>query len=269
MLNPFTFLGKCGILFTIILGLFRWKGGLFMAALIPTPHNAAGEGEIAKTVLMPGDPLRAKYIADHYLSDVVCFNEVRGMLGFTGTYRGKRVSVMGGGMGMPSIGIYSYELYHFYGVDNIIRIGSAGGFSDGVKVRDVVVGLSASTNSNYAAQYKLPGTIAPTADFSLVELAVAAARKKNIPVKVGNILSSDTFYSADNTANDAWKAMGVLCVEMEAAALYLNAAYAAKKALCLLTISDHLYTGEALTAQERQNTFSDMMEVALEVATEL
>lgn len=240
-----------------------------MAALIPTPHNAAGEGEIAKTVLMPGDPLRAKYIADHYLSDVVCFNEVRGMLGFTGTYRGKRVSVMGGGMGMPSIGIYSYELYHFYGVDNIIRIGSAGGFSDGVKVRDVVVGLSASTNSNYAAQYKLPGTIAPTADFSLVELAVAAARKKNIPVKVGNILSSDTFYSADNTANDAWKAMGVLCVEMEAAALYLNAAYAAKKALCLLTISDHLYTGEALTAQERQNTFSDMMEVALEVATEL
>ncbi len=237
-----------------------------MANLIPTPHNAAGEGEIAKTVLMPGDPLRAKYIAEHYLTDIVCFNEVRNMLGFTGTYHGKRLSVMGGGMGMPSMGIYSYELYHFYGVENIVRIGSAGGFSDSVRVRDIVVGLSTSTNSNYAAQYKLPGTIAPTADFSLVECAVAAARKKNIPVKVGNILSSDTFYSADNTANDLWKAMGVLCVEMEAAALYLNAAYAKKRALCLLTISDHLYTGEALSAAERQTSFQEMMEIALEVA---
>lgn len=232
----------------------------------PTPHNAAKEGEIAKTVLMPGDPLRAKFIAEHYLTDVTCFNQVRNMLGFTGTYHGKRISVMGGGMGMPSIGIYSYELYHFYGVDSIIRIGSAGGFSDDVKVRDVVVGISASTNSNYAAQYKLPGTIAPTADFSLVERAVAAAREKNIPVKAGNILSSDTFYSADATANDAWKAMGVLCVEMEAAALYLNAAYARKKALCLLTISDHLYTGEALSAEERQNSFHEMMEIALQIA---
>lgn len=237
-----------------------------MSALTPTPHNAAREGEIAKTVLMPGDPLRAEYIANTYLSDVACFNKVRGMLGFTGNYQGKRVSVMGGGMGMPSIGIYSYELYHFYGVESIIRIGSAGGFSDEVKVRDVVVGISASTNSNYAAQYKLPGTIAPTADFSLVERAVAAARAKNIPVKVGNILSSDTFYSADAGANDAWKAMGVLCVEMEAAALYLNAAYAGKKALCLLTISDHLYTGEALPAEERQTSFHEMMEIALEIA---
>lgn len=235
-------------------------------ALTPTPHNAAREGEIAKTVLMPGDPLRAKFIAERYLKEVVCFNQVRNMLGFTGTYKGKRISVMGGGMGMPSIGIYSYELYHFYGVDSIIRIGSAGGFSDDVKVRDVVVGMSASTNSNYAAQYKLPGTIAPTADFSLVERAVAAAREKNIPVKVGNILSSDTFYSADASANDAWKAMGVLCVEMEAAALYLNAAYAGKKALCLLTISDHLYTGEALSAEERQTSFHEMMEIALEIA---
>lgn len=237
-----------------------------MAALTPTPHNGAKEGAIAKTVLMPGDPLRAKYIADHYLSDVTCFNEVRNMLGFTGTYQGKRVSVMGGGMGMPSVGIYSYELYHFYGVESIIRIGSAGGFSDDVKVRDIVVGISASTNSNYAAQYKLPGTIAPTADFSLVERAVAEARKNDIPVKVGNILSSDTFYSADAAANDAWKAMGVLCVEMEAAALYLNAAYAKKKALCLLTISDHLYTGEALSAQERQTSFHEMMEIALKIA---
>lgn len=237
-----------------------------MPVLTPTPHNAAKEGEIAKTVLMPGDPLRAKFIAENYLADVTCFNQVRNMLGFTGTYGGKRISVMGGGMGMPSMGIYSYELYHFYGVDSIIRIGSAGGFSDGVKLRDVVVGISASTNSNYAAQYKLPGTIAPTADFSLAERAVAAAREKNIPVKVGNILSSDTFYSADASANDAWKAMGVLCVEMEAAALYLNAAYAGKRALCLLTISDHLYTGEALSAKERQTSFHEMMEIALEIA---
>lgn len=229
----------------------------------PTPHNAAREGEIASTVLMPGDPLRAKFIAEQYLSEVTCFNQVRNMLGFTGTYNGKRISVMGGGMGMPSMGIYSYELYHFYGVENIIRIGSAGGISDDVKLRDVVVGMSASTNSNYAAQYKLPGTIAPTADFGLVERAVASAREKKIPVKVGNILSSDTFYTADTTANDAWKSMGVLCVEMEAAALYLNAAYAGKKALCLLTISDHLYTGEALSAEERQNSFRDMMEIAL------
>lgn len=229
----------------------------------PTPHNAAREGEIASTVLMPGDPLRAKFIAEQYLSEVTCFNQVRNMLGFTGTYNGKRISVMGGGMGMPSMGIYSYELYHFYGVENIIRIGSAGGISDDVKLRDVVVGMSASTNSNYAAQYKLPGTIAPTADFGLVERAVASAREKKIPVKVGNILSSDTFYTADTTANDAWKSMGVLCVEMEAAALYLNAAYAGKKALCLLTISDHLYTGEALSAEERQNSLRDMMELAL------
>lgn len=229
----------------------------------PTPHNAAREGEIAGTVLMPGDPLRAKFIAEHYLSDVTCFNQVRNMLGFTGTYNGKRISVMGGGMGMPSIGIYSYELYHFYGVENIIRIGSAGGISDAVKLRDVVIAMSASTNSNYAAQYKLPGTIAPTADFGLVARAAAVAEEKKIPVKVGNILSSDTFYTADAAANDAWKSMGVLCVEMEAAALYLNAAYAGKKALCLLTISDHLYTGEALSAQERQTSFRDMMELAL------
>lgn len=234
-----------------------------MSALTPTPHNAAKEGEIAKTVLMPGDPLRAKFIADHYLTDVTCFNQVRNMLGYTGTYQGKRISVMGGGMGMPSIGIYSYELYNFYGVESIIRIGSAGGFSDEVKVRDVVAAMSASTNSNYAAQYKLPGTIAPTADFGLLERAVATAREKNIPIKVGNILSSDVFYTPDAGDNDKWKEMGVLCVEMEAAALYLNAARAGKKALCLLTISDHLYTGEALSAEERQSSFRDMMEIAL------
>ncbi len=229
----------------------------------PTPHNAANRGEIAETVLMPGDPLRAKFIAEQYLDDIVCFNQVRNMLGFTGNYHGRRVSVMGGGMGMPSIGIYSYELYHFYGVENIIRIGSAGGISEQVKVRDLIAGMSASTNSNYAAQYKLPGILAPTADFGLLERAVETARARNLPIHVGNILSSDVFYTEDSADNDAWKSMGVLCVEMEAAALYLNAARAGKKALCLLTISDHLYTGESLSAQERQTSFLDMMEVAL------
>lgn len=167
---------------------------------------------------------------------------------------------------MPSIGIYSYELYHFYDVEQIIRIGSAGGLSDDVRVRDVVLGMAASTNSNYASQYKLPGTIAPTADFGLLERAVEIAREKGVSVKVGNILSSDTFYTDDTLANDAWKRMGVLCVEMEAAALYLNAARAGKKALCMLTISDHIYTGEALSAEERQVSFREMMEIALGLA---
>ena len=233
---------------------------------IPTPHNAAGEGEIAKTVLMPGDPLRAKFIADTYLQDVVCFNKVRNMLGYTGTYKGKRVSVMGGGMGMPSIGIYSYELFHFYEVDSIIRIGSAGGISDNVKLRDVLIGMGASTNSNYAAQYKLPGTFAPIADFDLLRKAVLAAEKLNIKTVVGNVLSSDTFYGDDKDANDLWRKMNVLAVEMEAAALYMNAARAGKKALCILTISDHIYTGEALSAEDRQSTFQDMMKIALEIA---
>ena len=231
-----------------------------------TPHNGAEKGDIAKTVLMPGDPLRAKYIADTYLKDVKCFNTVRNMFGYTGTYEGKEVSVMGGGMGMPSIGIYSFELYHFYDVDQSIRIGSAGGISDKVKVRDLVIGMGASTNSNFASQYKLPGTFAPIADFRLLRKAVEIAEEKNIPVAVGNILSSDTFYTDDETANDQWKKMQILCVEMEAAALYMNAARAGKKALCMLTISDHLYTGEALSAEERQTSFHEMMEVALKLA---
>ena len=231
-----------------------------------TPHNGAEKGDIAKTVLMPGDPLRAKYIADTYLKDVKCFNTVRNMFGYTGTYEGKEVSVMGGGMGMPSIGIYSFELYHFYDVDQIIRISSAGGISDKVKVRDLVIGMGASTNSNFASQYKLPGTFAPIADFGLLRKAVEIAEEKNIPVAVGNILSSDTFYTDDETANDQWKKMQILCVEMEAAALYMNAARAGKKALCMLTISDHLYTGEALSAEERQTSFHEMMEVALKLA---
>lgn len=231
-----------------------------------TAHNAAKQGDIAKTVLMPGDPLRAKYIADTYLEDVVCFNTVRNMFGYTGTYKGKKISVMGGGMGIPSIGIYSYELYAFYGVESIIRIGSAGGFQDDIHVRDIVIGMGACTDSNYAAQYGLPGTFAPIASYELVSKAVKAAEEKNIKTVVGNVLSSDCFYNANKTANDAWKEMGVLCVEMEAAGLYMNAAKLGKKALAILTISDHLYTGEELTAEERQNTFNDMMEIALEMA---
>ena len=231
-----------------------------------TPHNAAQKGDIAKTVLMPGDPLRAKYIAENYLENVKCFNTVRNMFGYTGTYKGKEVSVMGGGMGMPSIGIYSYELFAFYDVESIIRVGSAGGISDDVKLRDLVIGMGASTNSNYAAQYNLPGTIAPIADYGLLRKAVEVAEGRGIHVAVGNVLSSDTFYNADPTFNDRWKEMQILCVEMEAAALYLNAAKLGKKALCLLTISDHIYTGEALSAEDRQNTFHEMMEVALELA---
>lgn len=234
-----------------------------------TPHNAAQKGDIAKVVLMPGDPLRAKFIAETYLTDVKCFNTVRNMLGYTGKYNGKEISVMGGGMGIPSIGIYSYELFNFYDVDCIIRIGSAGGFADDLHVRDLVIGMGASTNSSYADQYNLPGTIAPIADFGVLRKAVEVAEEKGINVRVGNVLSSDVFYNADPTFNDRWKKMGVLCVEMEAAALYLNAIAAGKKALCMLTISDHLYTGEELTAEERQNSFHEMMEVALTVGTEL
>lgn len=235
-------------------------------SLIPTPHNGAKLGDIAKTVLMPGDPLRAKFIAENYLENPVCFNTVRNMFGYTGTYKGKKVSVMGGGMGMPSIGIYSYELFNFYDVDNIIRIGSAGALAGNVKVHDLVIGMGACTNSNYASQYKLPGTFAPIANFSLLRKAVEAAESKNLNVVVGNVLSSDTFYNADETANDLWKSMQVLCVEMEAAALYMNAAKAGKNALCILTISDHIYTGESLSAEDRQTSFRDMMEVALELA---
>ena len=230
-----------------------------------TPHNTAEKGEIAKTVLMPGDPLRAIYIAEKYLENVKCFNTVRNMFGYTGTYHGKEISVMGGGMGMPSIGIYSYELYHFYDVDAIIRIGSAGAFQDDVNLMDVVIGMGACTDSNYASQYDLPGTFAPIADYELLEKAVNIARKQGTSVKVGNILSSDIFYNDDNRVNGKWMKMGVLAVEMEAAALYMNAARAGKKALCMLTISDHLFKGESLSAEERQTGFHKMMEIALEL----
>ena len=234
---------------------------------IPTPHIGCTEqGIIAETVLLPGDPLRAKYIADNFLEDVVQFNTVRNMFGYTGTYKGKKISVMGSGMGIPSIGIYSYELIHFYGVKNLIRIGSCGSLQEDVKIRDVIIGMGACTNSNYASQYNLPGTYAPIASYQLLSKAVKVAAEKEIDVKVGNILSSDIFYDADADSWKKWATMGVMGVEMEAAALYMNAAYAGVNALCILTVSDSLVTHEVTTAEERQNTFTKMMEIALELA---
>lgn len=231
---------------------------------IPTPHNQAKLGEIAPTVIMSGDPLRAKFIAENYLEDAKCFNEVRGMLGYTGYYKGKKVSTMGHGMGMPSIGIYTYELYNFYGVENIIRVGSAGGLRNDVKLRDIVIAMGACTNSNYAQQFGLPGTFAPIASYSLLEKAVQKAREMNLEIKVGNILTSDVFYE-DIPTQKEWVKMGVLAVEMEAAALYMNAARAGKNALCICTISDLPFTGEACTSEERQTTFTQMIELALEI----
>lgn len=231
----------------------------------PTPHISAKPGDFAKTVLMPGDPLRAKFIAETYLENPVLVNNVRGVHGYTGTYKGKKVSVMASGMGMPSIGIYSYELFNFYGVENIIRVGSAGAISPKAKVRSLVIAMSACTNSSYARQFNLPGTAAPTASWALLKAAVDQAEKMGLEYEVGSILSSDTFYD-DSQSTMAWQKMGVLAVEMEAAALYLNAARAGKNALCVCTISDSLVTGEALDAQARQTSFTDMMELALSIA---
>lgn len=233
---------------------------------VPTPHIGAKLGEIAPTMLMPGDPLRAKFIAETWLEDAVCVNTIRNMLAFTGNYRGKRITVMGGGMGMPSVGLYTYELFHFYDVQQIIRIGTAGTLSDRADLRDVVIGVGASTDSNYAAQYGLPGVFAPIADFDLARAAADAGERLGIRTVAGNILSTDVFYSADTSVNEKWCRMGILAVEMEAAALYLNAAYAGKRALCLLTISDAPLRGEALSAEDRQTSFQDMMKLALEIA---
>ncbi len=237
-----------------------------MPNLTPTPHNAATPDMIAKTVLMPGDPLRAKFIAENFLTDAVCVNTVRNMLAYTGDYEGRRVTVMGGGMGMPSVGIYTYELFNFYGVEKIIRIGSAGPLNPRAGLRDVVIGVGASTDSNYAHQYGLPGTFAPIADFDLARAAAEAGERLGIKTVAGNILSSDVFYSDDKESLKKWQKMGILAVEMEAAALYMNAARAGKRALCLLTISDSPDSGEALSAEERQNSFTDMMKLALELA---
>ena len=232
----------------------------------PTPHNAAKAGDIAETVLLPGDPLRAKFVAETFLEGPVLYNSIRGMLGYTGRYKGKRVSVQGTGMGMPSMGIYSYELIHFYGVKNLIRIGTAGGMQPDSKLYDVVIGMGACYDSHYAAQYQLPGTYAPTCSFALLEKAVQAARDKGIPVRVGNIVSSDLFYSA-SPGLDKWAGMGVLACEMEAAALYMNAAYAGVNALCIVTVSDVIGGGgEIATPEERETAFTRMMEIALELA---
>lgn len=232
---------------------------------IPTPHNSANIDDFAKTVLMPGDPLRAKFIAENFLEDPVLVNGVRGINGYTGMYNGKIVSVMASGMGIPSIGIYSYELFNFYNVENIIRIGSAGAISDEVNLRDIVIGQGACTNSNYASQFNLPGTYAPIASYKLLKQAVDFAQDAGVNYKVGNLFSSDTFYDDAASLSD-WRKMGVLAVEMESAALYMNSARAGKNALCICTISDCPFTGESCTAEERQNTFTDMMEIALKIA---
>ncbi len=235
----------------------------------PTPHITAQKGDFAKTVLMPGDPLRAKFIAEKYLENPVLVNSVRGINGFTGTYKGKKVSVMASGMGMPSIGIYSYELFNGYDVDNIIRIGTAGAIVEDLKIRDVIMGMGACTNSNFASQYELPGTYAPIASYKLLRKAVEIAeRMGDVNYRVGNILSSDTFYD-DSMGTTKWGKMGVLAVEMEAAALYMNAARSGKNALAICTISDNIITGEATTAEERQTSFHKMMELALNIAVEM
>ena len=227
----------------------------------PTPHIGAKLGDIAETVIMAGDPLRVKFMAENFLDNPVQFNNVRGMLGFTGSYKGKRVSVMGHGMGMPSIGIYTYELYTFYGVKTIIRVGSAGSIQHDLHVGDLVVAMGACTNSNYASQYELPGTFAPIADFSLVRKAVETCECLGYHYKVGNVFSSDIFYH-ENAHNEKWINMGILAVEMEIAALYMNAARSGNRALGICTISDHILTGEVTTAEERQTTFTHMMDVA-------
>ena len=230
-----------------------------------TPHINAENGAFAKTVLMPGDPLRAKFIAETFLENATLVNNVRGIQGYTGTYKGVPVSVMASGMGIPSIGIYSYELFSFYGVENIIRVGSAGGMQKNVKVRDVIIGMGACTNSNFASQYGLDGTFAPIASYNLLSSCVDKAKELGISYHVGNLISSDTFYS-DKDSCAEWQKMGVLAIEMEAAGLYMTAARLKKNALAICTVSDHLLTGEATSSEERQKTFTDMINLALEVA---
>ena len=231
-----------------------------------TPHIKAEKGDFAKTVIMPGDPLRSQYIAENFLTDAVLINNVRGIQGYTGTYKGERVSVMASGMGMPSMGIYSYELFNFFDVDNIIRVGSAGSMREDIKLRDLVLAMSTSTNSNFMAQYNLPGVYAPTASYELLSKAIKVAQSKEFTYHVGTVLTSDTFYDDDSEANAKWRKLGVMCVEMESAALYMNAARAGKNALSILTISDSLITGEETTSEERQTGFNKMIDAALETA---
>ena len=236
---------------------------------VPTPHISAQKGEFAKTVLMPGDPLRAKVIAETFLEKARLVNNVRGIGGYTGFYQGKEVSVMASGMGMPSMGIYSYELFHFYEVDHIIRIGTAGAIRADLKLRDVVAGMGACTNSSFAKQYQLPGDYAPIASYRMLQTAVDTAKQQGIDLIVGNLYSSDTFYDEREDSLLRWQKMGVLAVEMEAAALYMNAALSGKQALAICTISDCPLTGESSTSEERQSSFTQMMEIALQTAVRL
>jgi len=240
-----------------------------MKKLYPTPHINATPDDFAKTVLMPGDPLRSKFIAENFLEGARLINNVRGIHGYTGKYKGKPVSVMASGMGMPSIGIYSYELYNFFGVENIMRIGSVGAMSERVRVRDIIIGMGASTTSNFAVQYGLEGTFAPIADYTMMKIAIEEAERVGARYAVGNLLSSDIFYNANPEASKKWERLGILGVEMEAAALYMNAAYAGKRALAICTVSDHLLTGESLDSEARQNSFTEMMEIALNCAIRL
>ena len=234
-----------------------------------TAHINANPEDFASTVLMPGDPLRAKMIAEKYLENAVLVNNIRGVQGYTGTYKGKRVSVMASGMGMPSMGIYSYELFKFFDVKNIIRIGSAGALKEDIHVRDVVIGMGCSTDSNFAANYNLPGTFAPLCSYEIMSKCVECAEEMGIACRVGNLLSTDVFYGDDSSANARWAEMGVLAVEMEGAALYMNAAKLNKNALVICTVSNHIITGEETTAEERQSSFGEMITLALETALKL
>lgn len=231
-----------------------------------TPHINAKIGDFAKTVLMPGDPLRAKFIAENFFENARLVNNVRGVNGYTGTYKGKEISVMASGMGMPSMAIYAHELYSFFGVECIIRVGTAGGICEKVKIRDIVLGQGACSDSNFTSQFSLGGTFCPIANFSLLKSAYEIGTHSGMKVHVGNLYSTDIFYNADKTNTQKWKDMGVLAVEMEAAALYTVSQRLKKKALSICTVSDHLITGESTSAEERQNTFTDMMHLALDVA---
>ena len=232
----------------------------------PTPHINACPSDIARTVLMPGDPLRAQFVAQEFLEGAVLFNNVRGIQGYTGKWKNTDVSVMASGMGMPSIGIYSYELFNFFGVENLFRIGSAGAISPKLELRDIVIGMGACTNSAYAEQYGLGGTFAPICSYELLRDATALAEQRGLSYHVGNLLSSDTFYDDDSERTMRWAKMGVLAVEMEAAALYMNAARAGKNAIAICTVSDSLVTGKATSAEERQTSFTDMVTLALDLA---
>ena len=238
-------------------------------SVVTTPHISADPSDFAPTVLMPGDPLRAKFIAEEFLTDAVLVNNIRGVQGHTGKWKGVPVSVMASGMGIPSIGIYSWELFSEYGVDNIIRIGSAGGMQDFIHVRDIVLGMGACTDSNYGHQFALQGTFAPIADYTLLRTAMDCAEQAGLKCHVGNIFSSDNFYDDGSDSIDQWTKMGVLAVDMEAAGLYMNAARLGKRALTICTVSNHMYRPEELSAEERQTSMTDMMTLALDTAARM